>query len=358
MAWKITESVLEEAEALNVAGDVAGAYQVLAEAGDFYSQGAQVVIEEINAPVSIFARIVQVHWDRVVPGARQRVFMDVGKLHQKQYLELIRPEKSGLDENGEQLYLLPNSIQIENSYREALLAYDLPALTTVDSMFSLIDRNLELGEGPLYAAIRNTGVVDITWAHMLNPELEDTRIRYDSDVFINDPIEPFKEIVKTVAALLMAAYEQSDVAFKLAALELFQLVADAIGDVLPQMSGLEEPQATSLTAGLLLSIDDSMTDERMMRILDALTLGDNDGHLDEIRDLEWLTRNIERALTGTDPGPYADKEELYAAATNLLMTISSNDALNYKLIDLFDLTQENLANAASQDNPKKTRWTA
>jgi hypothetical protein len=28
------------------------------------------------------------------------------------------------------------------------------------------------------------------------------------------------------------------------------------------------------------------------------------------------------------------------------------------LIDLFDLTQENLANAASQDNPKKTRWTA
>jgi hypothetical protein len=61
MAWEITESVLEEAKALNAAGDVAGAYRVLAEAGDIYSQNALVVIEEINTPISIYAKIVQVH---------------------------------------------------------------------------------------------------------------------------------------------------------------------------------------------------------------------------------------------------------------------------------------------------------
>jgi hypothetical protein len=59
---------LEEAKALNVAGDVARAWQVLAEAGYYYSQVVQVVNEEINAPSSIFSQIVRVHWDTVVSG--------------------------------------------------------------------------------------------------------------------------------------------------------------------------------------------------------------------------------------------------------------------------------------------------
>ncbi|MEJ2622403.1 MAG: hypothetical protein P8163_19780 [Candidatus Thiodiazotropha sp.] len=118
---EITESVLEQAQALNASGDVSGAYRVLAEAGDNYSQNALVVIEEINDPESIFARIVQTHWDRVVPGARQTHFMAVGALHQFQYLQLIERERRGLTENGEQRYLLPNSIEIENSYRTALV---------------------------------------------------------------------------------------------------------------------------------------------------------------------------------------------------------------------------------------------
>jgi hypothetical protein len=90
MSLEITDSVLEQAKALNVAGDVAGAYRVLAEAGDNYSRNALVVIEEIDDPESIFARIVQTHWDRVVPGARQTHFMAVGALHQFMRRSCIR----------------------------------------------------------------------------------------------------------------------------------------------------------------------------------------------------------------------------------------------------------------------------
>jgi hypothetical protein len=43
--------------------------------------------------------------------------------------------------------------------------------------------------------------VDVSWARMLNPELESARIRYDSDVFLDDPIEPVKETLNTVLVM-------------------------------------------------------------------------------------------------------------------------------------------------------------
>jgi hypothetical protein len=57
MAVKITKSVWQAADALNQAGDVIGAYRVLAEAGDKYAANALVVMEQIDNPVSIFACI-------------------------------------------------------------------------------------------------------------------------------------------------------------------------------------------------------------------------------------------------------------------------------------------------------------
>jgi hypothetical protein len=102
----------------------------------------------------------------VVPGKREAHFLTVGMKHQKQYLQLVRGEPLGTDENGEQLYLLANSIQLENSYREALVFYDLPPITTVDSMFSLIDWKLERSEEGWYAKVRaaGDGIEDISWA--------------------------------------------------------------------------------------------------------------------------------------------------------------------------------------------------
>jgi hypothetical protein len=166
MALKINDTTLQAAKELNGSGDIAGAYRVLAEAGDKYAANALVVIEQIKDPDSIYARIVQAHWDRVAPGKLEALFMIVGKRHQEQYLELVEGEPSGTDENGEQLYLLANSIQLENSYREALVFYDLPPITTVDSMFSLIDWKLERSEEGWYAKVRAAGggIEDISWA--------------------------------------------------------------------------------------------------------------------------------------------------------------------------------------------------
>ena len=179
MALKVTQSVFDEATALKDAGDVAGAWGVLSAAGDLYATNARDIIYEINNPVSIFAKIVQVHWDRVAPGARQSVFTSVGLQHLTQYLDNIQDEQSGTNSNGEQLYLLPDTEQIEASYRLAVTQHGLPALTAVDSLFSVMDWNFERNNEPQYALARLAGAEDVTWAQMLNPELESSRIVYD-----------------------------------------------------------------------------------------------------------------------------------------------------------------------------------
>ncbi|MCG8015401.1 MAG: hypothetical protein JAY97_04225 [Candidatus Thiodiazotropha sp. 'RUGA'] len=143
MALTITQAVLDEANSLMTIGDVAGAWNVLSEAGDLYASNARDIIEEINNPVSIFAKIVQVHWDRVAPGARQTVFFSVGLQHLSQYLEETEDRLHGINGDGEQLYLLPNTEQIEASYRLAVTQHGLPALTAVDSLFSVMDWNLK-----------------------------------------------------------------------------------------------------------------------------------------------------------------------------------------------------------------------
>ncbi|MEW8321233.1 MAG: hypothetical protein AB2606_01195 [Candidatus Thiodiazotropha taylori] len=143
MALTITQAVLDEANSLMTLGDVAGAWNVLSEAGDLYASNARDIIEEINNPVSIFAKIVQVHRDRVAPGARQTVFFSVGLQHLSQYLEETEDRLHGINGDGEQLYLLPNTEQIEASYRLAVTQHGLPALTAVDSLFSVMGWNLK-----------------------------------------------------------------------------------------------------------------------------------------------------------------------------------------------------------------------
>ena len=64
MALKINDTTLQTAKDLNAAGDVAGAYRILVEAGDNYAANALVVIKRIGVPESLFARIVLAHWDK------------------------------------------------------------------------------------------------------------------------------------------------------------------------------------------------------------------------------------------------------------------------------------------------------
>jgi hypothetical protein len=247
--------------------------------------------------------------------------------------------------------LLPNSIDIEKSYRKALVLNDLPALATVDSMFSLIDLFLETSNEPFYVYCREKGLKDVTWARLLNPELEESRIEFDSIVFENDPIEPIFETGLTVAALLIKAGEQGKASFALAAVQLFQLFADMLGDAVPQMLGLEDPQARAFTAGLLVTLDNSMTDAKMMRLFDVLTLGDTTGAVGDIRDLSWLTRTLNKALFSEDPGEFMDNESLYVSTTKLLRAIAGNDGLRYQINDITTLSAESLRDASKADSP-------
>ncbi|MET0067325.1 MAG: calcium-binding protein [Candidatus Thiodiazotropha sp.] len=345
MALTITESILNEAKALNAAGDVAGAYRVLASVGDNYSQNALVVIEEIDEPDSIFARIVQAHWDRVAPGARQTHFMEVGALHQLQYLQLIEDEIRDPNEQGESTYLLPNSIAIEDSYRRALVLSGLPPLTTVDAMFSLIDWNLERSDDGIYVSASESGIEDITWAWFLDPELESGRIAFDSYVFLEDGINaPITEVFKTVWFLL---WDKKDIG---AACGLASFFFETLGELAPQFFGFEDPQAVALSSSLLLAVDNGMTDNKLIRLLDALSIADATTEPHEIRDLQWLVRNLSQAILGNDPGSFDDKEVLFSAASALLNTFSADDALNYELIDLTEFSVNQLESLAAQED--------
>ncbi|MES9994344.1 MAG: hypothetical protein ABW098_20535 [Candidatus Thiodiazotropha sp.] len=230
MALQITQSVFDAALALRDSGDVAGSWDILSEAGDLYAANARDIIYEINNPVTVFAKIVQVHWDRVAPGARQTVFFDVGLQHLTQYLQRIREEPSGTNENGEQLYRLPSSEQIEASYRLAVIQHGLPAITAVDSLFSVMDWNLERSLEPQYVLARMAGAEDISWAQMLHPELEDARVVFDATTFLDDNIEPYKETFRTMAAMLQRAYDQGEADFVLAAAQLYDLLISVCED--------------------------------------------------------------------------------------------------------------------------------
>ncbi|MCU7816972.1 MAG: hypothetical protein KZQ81_17685, partial [Candidatus Thiodiazotropha sp. (ex Rostrolucina anterorostrata)] len=340
MALRISEAVLQLAEEASNAGDIAGAWNLLSTEGDRYAGNAHDIIAEINNPSSVFAKIVQVHWDRVAPGARQTVFMDVGAQHLRQYLEVVSNKRANLNEQGEQLYLLPNTEEIEASYRQAVTENGLPALAAVDAMFSVLDWNLERSDEWVYTLLRTGNVEDITWARILAPELESSRIRYDSTVFLNDNIDALKEVLLT-AALVRIKYGQ------IASEQIKLLIIDAIGDNAPQVFGLEDPQAIAMSAALLVSFDQGMTEPEMVRLLDGISLGDS-AQVDQ-RGLAWLTRNIHQALTGEDPGPFTNEEALFSAAGSLITGLSSDPNFNYELIDLLETPPATLVHMAQQE---------
>jgi hypothetical protein len=348
MALRITETILQMAEQAADDGNVADAWSILASAGDLYAVGAHDIIAQIDNPVSVFTKITQVQWDRVAPGARQTLFMEVGQQHAMQYLEITRGNEAGFDENGEQLYLLPTTEDIEGSYRSALLDHELPPLTAVDSMFSVFDWSLESSSHWFYALVRTGNMVDVSWARILDPELESSRIVYDSEVFLNDNIdEPLKEIMLT--ALLVRVRFGDEVSKQILA-----IVWDALGDVAPQVFGFEDPQAVAMSAALLVSLDKGMAEPEMLRLLDAISMGD-DNEADR-RGLDWLTRNFYQALTGEDPGPFESEHALFSAADSLILGLQSDSPFDYELINLLNISPEALAEMAGrQDDTGQVR---
>lgn len=315
---------------------VADFWKTLADAGDVYAANAYAIIAERDDPQSIYSQIVQTHWDRVAgPEKREALFLKVGLQHAQQYAALIN---SGAYADGNEVrYTLPNTQQIEASYRQAVMDKGLPALTAVDSMFSVLDYNIETSSDWHYEQIRSTGALDISWARILKPELEPERIKYDSEVFLEDNIEPIKEVILTAMSLPPGSP---------ARFLMYDLIGDAVGDVLPQMIGWEDPQAFALTAGLFAAADPSITDVKMLALLDAAFLGDEVSAGTQQRDLAWLTEELHRALHGTELSLSGNPEATYAAAAALVEELRAGGG--YRFIELADLSADELAAKAKQ----------
>ena len=338
MAIRITAEVYEDvvrklSDAEQNHELIADVWKILADAGDVYAANAYAIIAERNAPVSVFAQIVQAHWDRVAgPEARQSLFLVVGLQHVQQYVSLIDTTS----------YSLPNTEQIEASYRQAVIDNGLPALTAVDSMFSVLDYNIETSSDFPYPTIKSNGVEDITWARILDPELESARIRYDSKVFLNDNIEPIKEIILTALELPNNS---------LARTQLIALAFDAIGDVLPQFFGMEDPQALSLTAGLFVAADSTITDAKMLSLLDAAFLDKGVSSGTQQRDLGWLTKALYHAVHGTELTLTGGQDALYSAASELLDNLKISAANGgYRFVELTGMSAGDIAGKAQQGN--------
>jgi hypothetical protein len=143
MTTQVSESIANQALALNASGDLEGAYQILADAGDTYSGfGAQIVSGEAN----IWSNTVRSLWENIQPGSLDS-WTDVATLHQRTYIETI------INNN----FNLPNTYQIESSYQNALNSYGFPDYMAIDILINTMPAeqvgpllnllNLTLGTG-------------------------------------------------------------------------------------------------------------------------------------------------------------------------------------------------------------------
>lgn len=114
----------------------------LGSKGDAYAYLASKIVASDTSTMSPIARLfyemVRSQWENT-EGAGvwgSAVFDGVAKRHLGNYLEFLQ----GHGSSG--AYLLPNTIQIEASYRDAVTWYGLPAQTAIDALFSVLDTAL------------------------------------------------------------------------------------------------------------------------------------------------------------------------------------------------------------------------
>ncbi|MDP1931403.1 MAG: hypothetical protein Q8L60_08100, partial [Gammaproteobacteria bacterium] len=125
MALSITQEQLEIAQAYANAGDYKGGWQYLASIGDTYADNAYVVTTGNGKGYfdSLMHRLVKNYWDTVAgPGAYTEKFDSVARQHFEQYVRLTT-DKIGV---------LPDSREIEQSYRDAVTDHELPPNTAID----------------------------------------------------------------------------------------------------------------------------------------------------------------------------------------------------------------------------------
>lgn len=82
----IDQQIIDQASALNLAGDYVGAYQVLSGAGDTYSTAAAGILGNNDG---YFQGTVQRLWDNVRPGSVSQYWDEVAGRHQANYIALL-----------------------------------------------------------------------------------------------------------------------------------------------------------------------------------------------------------------------------------------------------------------------------
>lgn len=162
-------------------GKTAEGWQLLAELGDGYADEAYEVIAE---PRSFYGTVVRQHWANVAGmDAFAKHFKAVGIQHFQQYVEFI------VSNDGR----LPNTQFIEESYRQAVELAGLPPITAIDSLFSVIDRELP------------NPFPQFTWGGSmmgLGLDIDSSRIIQDSPVFEDVDLGVMEAILHSANALI------------------------------------------------------------------------------------------------------------------------------------------------------------
>lgn len=129
MALHITSEQYDIAQSYANTGDYVGGWNYLASIGDRYADDAAAVTSASTEGISgqFFQTLVKEHWNNTAgPDAYANKFDEVAKQHFEQYV-------ADIGENG---YQLPNSQQIEKSYRDAVTDAGLPPATAFDGVFT------------------------------------------------------------------------------------------------------------------------------------------------------------------------------------------------------------------------------
>ncbi|VUZ26587.1 Uncharacterised protein, partial [uncultured Comamonas sp.] len=125
MATSITQEQLMVVKSYAEAGDYKAGWKYLASIGDNYADNAYVVTtgDSDGLVDRLMHRLVKNYWDAVAgSGEYHRKFDGVAKQHFSQYVKIIDDNKG----------ILPNSRDIEDSYRSAVTDYNLPPNTAID----------------------------------------------------------------------------------------------------------------------------------------------------------------------------------------------------------------------------------
>ena len=192
----ITAKELTDLFDMKDAGQVADAWNFLGSKGDAYAFLAGAIVSDNTAVMSPIARLfyemVRNQWENTVGAGvwGGTVFKGTAQRHLENYLNLLNANPAP-DGNG---YTLPDTIQIEASYREAEGWYGIPPITAIDSLFSVLDLAAGNGNGEVPKDFSWAQAMDLANSWMDGPRWQADRIQFNSKIFEND-VDPVTAIV-------------------------------------------------------------------------------------------------------------------------------------------------------------------